>query len=138
MEVMPTLSLPKHDEELISELVEGHRRIESQPLRLALAYRPADRRDDLVLFEVTQGFGGGRVSHDRDLLKVWVAPSPNFRLEGVNDFYLLLTNPDEFGEALAGKWPQIDDIKRGIDAGESTLLYADAQGEAMWKRLGGQ
>lgn len=78
------------------------------------------------------------MSVDRDLLKVWGAPSPSFRLRGVSDFYLLLTNPDEFSEALAGKWPQIDDVKRGINGGESTLLYADAQGETMWKRLGGK
>ena len=55
----------KRDDRALVQLVEEHRQIKSHPLHLAIAFRPVESEDDVVLFEVSENFADNTVNEDK-------------------------------------------------------------------------
>lgn len=130
--------LEGHDENLLTSLIEEHKEIENQPLHLAIAYRLGDSASELYLLEVSENFGGNRVSDEKLFLKAWVAQPPDFRFHEATEFYLVLTNLAEFSTAISETWSQISELKWSIEKGLAKKLFSDEQGEKLWAQLGGR
>ena len=127
----------KRDDDALVQLISEHRQFKNQPLHLAVAYRSSEVALDLFLLEVADNFAGNEVSDKRLFMKVWVAQSPEFTVRDATDFYLLLTNPNEFERGLKQNWPQVRQLRDSVKGGRATAYFKDSIGERWWNQISG-
>ena len=70
-------------------------------------------------------------------MKVWVAQSPEFKLRDATNFYLLLTNSNEFKTALQEDWPQIRELRDSVRRHHATAYHKDHIGLGWWNQKSG-
>ena len=130
-------ALENFGDDALGHLIEDHRKLENQPLHLAVSYHPCAAQEDLVLFEVSENFAGNQVNEEKEFMKVWVAQSPEFTVIGATNFYLLLTNPVEFEVGLTEGWPEVLELKESIQSGFAVAHHMDDLGQRWWKQVSG-
>lgn len=120
----------------VKKLVNQHRALRGEHLHLAVYYAPPNRpKRDIYLFEVSDGFGGGRIDPDKKLFAFAYGSTPGLPLpKGVN-LRMVLTNPIEMDQAIAEDWKRVQELCNAKAAGHATLLHADAAGKKFWKQL---
>ena len=111
---MTVLTPTRGDERLIEELVQEHADKDGAKLQLALTYTPSDRPDELVLFEIIQGFADNSVSYEEEFVKVWIGPATGIQLDSGRDLYISLTSTAEFQLALQNGWKSVGEILAAI------------------------
>src|SRR5579884_3647641 len=106
-------------------LVEEHRRLEGEPLLLAVYYSPDRDPDDLFLLEVIENFGSNSIDADRELFEVSYEPPVNSALRPGQHLRLVLTNPEEFRLALVQGWPLAEELRSALRTGKARVVWSD-------------
>jgi hypothetical protein len=120
----------------VKNLVQQHRRLRGSRLHLAVYLAPTKRpKRDIVLFEVSDDFGGGRIDPDNKLFTFAYGSTPGFPLPPGVSLWMILTNPAELDKAIEEDWKGVSEIRKAEKAGKALVLYADATGKALWNRL---
>lgn len=122
----------------IRSLVESHKRLQDEPLLLAVCYDPGRNSGDVFIFEVMDNFGGNMVDPDGDLFEVEFGASTtvDMRLPAGNKLHLVLTNPTELSVALRAGWKRAREVVTAISNGGFEILFEDAQrGHALVKQM---
>jgi hypothetical protein len=109
----------------IEALINQHRRLQDEPLLLAIYYEPGRLPQDIFVFEVIDGFGAGSIDPDQELFEVTYNSTPGFPLPPGRRLHLVLTNPQEFAVAAQGNWPLLAELREAIAAGNSLVVYSD-------------
>jgi len=119
----------------VRELVDQHRKKNGR-LHLAVYFAPL-RRDkrDIFLFEVIDGFGGNTVDPDDDLFEFGYRSAPGFPVPAGANLRMVLTNPAEFHHAIFHDWKAVRELRAADEAGQTTVIYADALGKRLWTLL---
>src|SRR5437764_10877397 len=95
---MPATTIETYPDFLdqVRQLVQQHRAMKQEPLRLAVYYAPLRRaKRDIFLFEVIEGFGGDEVDSEGKLFEFGYGSTPAFPLPPGTTLRMLLTNPAE-------------------------------------------
>src|ERR1700722_6258435 len=110
---MPTTIATYPDfEEQVRELVQQHRRLKNQRLRLAVYFAPPRRaKRDIFLFEVIKGFGGDAVDLEGKLFEFGYGSTPAFPLDPGTSLRMVLTNPTELVQAIRGDWKGVKELR---------------------------
>lgn len=122
-------------EQRINDLIEDHKRIVDEPLLLALRYEPTGDSKDIYILEIVDGFGGGAVDSDKELMEASFGSSDTFPLPKGVRVHLVLTNPHEFEIALKEGWPSIQEIRKAIQNHMFQVLFMGASGERLLQTL---
>ncbi len=122
----------------LRELVKAHRRIEDEPLLLAIAYDPARQNEEghLYVFEVLENFGGNEVDSDEDLFEVTYGSTELLPLDQGQELHLILTNPAELRHAVKDGWPLAKELISSIERGDYEVLFASEEARDVQGRLG--
>jgi hypothetical protein len=122
-------------EKAIRHLIEQHRELEDEPLRLAITYLPANRDPQhIFLLEVIHAFGES-LNPERDLFEVTYEPTPGFPMGPNEQLHLILTNPRELKTALRESWPLAIEVIDAIRAGDYEVLFEDRIGKRLLAML---
>ena len=126
---------PDYERE-VRRLVQQHRRLRGDRLHLAVYLAPPNRsKRDIVLFEVSDDFGGGRIDPDKKLFTFAYGSTPGLPLPPGVSLWMILTNPAELDQAIEEDWKGISEIRKAEEAGKALVLYADATGKTLWNSL---
>ncbi len=109
----------------VRKLVEEHKQIESEPLLLAIMFKPKRNPGDIFLFEVVENFGGGHIDEDRELFEVSFYGTPSFPLRKGQQLRLVLTNPQELEVASREHWPSFEEIRSAVKSRRAQTLFSD-------------
>jgi hypothetical protein len=134
---MPTTLATYPDyKDQVKKLVQQHRTLRGERLRLAVYLAPSNRpKRDIYLFEVIDDFGGGRINPDNKLFTFAYGSTPGFPLpEGVS-LWMILTNPAELDKAIQENWARVGEIGKARNAGKAIVIYADAKGRKFWNEI---
>jgi hypothetical protein len=123
------------DLEQVKKLVHDHQQLNEEPLVLALYYSTDTKSIDVQILEVLDGFGYNEVSADRDLFDVEYASTNGFHLPIGSYLRLVLTNPVEFRQALAERWPTAVEIARAVRRGNYNVVYNNDAGRELLTEL---
>jgi hypothetical protein len=116
-------------ETAMRRLIEQHLELEDEPLRLAIAYLPANREPrHIFVLEVIHAFGES-LNPERDLFEVTYEATPGFPMGPDEQLHLILTNPRELKTALRESWPQSVELVEAIRAGDYEVLFEDRIGK---------
>jgi hypothetical protein len=117
----------------VRQLVQQHRALKEEPLRLAVYFAPPRRgKGDVFLFEVSDGFGGDEVDAEGKLFEFGYRSTPALPLPAGVTLRMVLTNPAEFRTAVRDGWKAIQELRAARDANRATLVYSDAIGRKLW------
>lgn len=120
-------------EQQMRTLVRQHRQSKESRLHLAVYFAPQHRaKQDIFLFEVIDGFGGDLIDPDRRLFEFGYGSTPAFPLYPDASLRMILTNPTELDHAVRENWKEIQELRAAREAGQTTVLYADAKGKKLW------
>jgi hypothetical protein len=108
----------------VERLVEEHRKLQDEPLLLAVFFEPDRNSHDIFLFEVIDGFGAGTIDEDQKLFEVSYASTPSFPMPAGQHLRLIMTNPQEFDAALQERWPSLEEIRQAVKGGRSQVLFS--------------
>ena len=122
-------------EKALCALVEDHRRIEDEPLHLAIAFGPDREPRDLFLFEVIDSFGDDVFNPEEELFETVFLPNSGFPMEPDQRLHLILTNPKEFEQARRDDWPSAREIANAIQEGRFQTLAADDIGLSILRAI---
>jgi hypothetical protein len=116
----------------VKKLVEQHRRTRKNGLHLAVYLAPPGRlKRDILLFEVLDDFGGGRIDPGKKLFTFACGSTPGFPLpEGVR-LWMILTNPTEPDIAIQEDWPRVAEIRKARNSGNALVVQADSKGKIL-------
>jgi hypothetical protein len=117
-------------------LVEEHKTLKDEPLVLAVYYAPERNPEDVFLFEVIEGFGGGSVDPERTLFEVTYGPSSGFPMEAGQRLHLILTNPEEFRTAARDGWSLLGELKGAVGKDRAKVVFSTEDGKGLSKLLG--
>jgi len=126
-----TQSLYPEYSDQIHELAKQHLAMRSEPLHLAIAYKPTESNGNVYLFEVIENFGSDYVEPDEELFEVTFGSTPVFPMGGVTELHLTMTNPIEAKVALREQWPSMLKIKDAVTAERFEKLHATPIGEEI-------
>lgn len=121
---------PRHADDL-RRLTEEHLQLHDEPLHLAIAYDPGNDSQDVFLFEVVGGFGGGSLNPERNFFEVTYGPSSGFSSLNGEQLHLILTSPEELPVAVREQWPLALEVARALRRGEFEVLYEDELGKQL-------
>lgn len=120
----------------VRQLVQQHRALKHEPLRLAVYFAPPRRaRGDIFLFEVLDGFGGGEADAEGKLFKFGYGSTPALPLPPGVTLRMMLTNPTELRRAVRDGWKDINELRAAREAGRTTVIYADSMGRKLWESI---
>lgn len=119
----------------VKSLVEAHKHRHDEPLHLAVLFHPPRGGKHLHLLEVITGFGGGTVSRDKRVFQVGFGSTPDLPLPPHVELRMTLTSPEELEVAVRDKWPSLKPIRESKYDQSAELLWADAIGKRLWKRV---
>jgi hypothetical protein len=123
-------------EEQVRELVQQHRKLKKQRLRLAVYFAPLRRgRRDIHLFEVLDGFGGDVVEPEGKFFEFGYGSTPGIPLPSGTSLRMILTSPTELDEAVRTDWKGVEELRAARKAGRATVIYADAKGKRLWDSM---
>lgn len=125
-----TERFPLHADDL-RRLTDEHLRLQDEPLHLAVVYDPGHGSQDVFLFEVVGGFGGGAVNPDGNLFEVTYGMSSVVSGSNGEQLHLVLTSPEELPVAVREQWPLAVEVARAIGQGEFEVLFEDEIGRQM-------
>jgi len=117
----------------VRQLVQQHRNLKHEPLRLAVYFAPPRRgKGDVFLFEVSDGFGANELDAGNKLFEFGYGSTPALPLPPGVTLRMVLTNPAEFRAAIHDRWRAIQELRAARDAGKARVIYADATGRKLW------
>jgi hypothetical protein len=123
-------------EEAVQKLVEQHRKLRKERLRLAVYIAPPRRpKRDIYLFEVIDDLGGGNIDPDKRLFTFAYGSTPGFPLPTDVRLWMILTNPTELDKAIRENWARIAEIRAARKAKKAIVIYADAKGKRIWNEV---
>ncbi|MCC7491122.1 MAG: hypothetical protein IT204_02180 [Fimbriimonadaceae bacterium] len=118
----------------LQALVDEHRTLDDHQLLLAAWCQLGDRPDELVLFEIADGFGGNWVLGEEFYSLCWDRWG-GLELPGDGLFRIILTNPVEWSAAVERRWASFLELATALRAGQFEVLYADPRGERALEQL---
>jgi hypothetical protein len=120
----------------VREFAKQHRKLKKDRLHLAIYFAPPKRaKRDIFLFEVIDGFGGDAVDPDKKLFEFGYGSTPAFPLSPGSNLRMVLTNPTELVRAVGNNWKGIQELRAARQAGQATVVYADAKGKKLWEAI---
>lgn len=120
----------------VRSLVQQHRKLNKQRLRLAVYFAPPGRsKRDVFLFEVLDGFGGDAVEPKGRLFEFGYGSTPAIPLPSGTNLRMVLTNPTELDEAVRDRWKAVRELGAARTAGSASVIYADAKGKRLWEKI---
>jgi len=120
----------------VEKLVQQHRTLRNEHLRLAVYFAPPKRpKRDIYLFELIDDFGSGQIDPDRKLFSFAYGSTPAFPLPPGVSLRMILTNPTELETAINEKWKRLDELRDARSNGKAIVIYADAQGKKFWNKI---
>lgn len=123
-------------QDAITGLVEEHKRLQDEQLRLAIYYAPNREPQDIFLFEVFDGFGANGVDPDKKLFEVAYGARSSFHLDPGQNLRLVVTNPPELGRAMEENWQHVRELREAIKRGRYQLIYVDPAHEDLARKIG--
>jgi hypothetical protein len=131
------VATPQRELPQLRKLVEEHRQLADEPLLLAVYFEPKRNPEDVFLFEIIDGFAGGRVDEERKLFEVSYSGTESFPMMPGKKLHLVLTNPTEFEAACQEDWPSLREIREAVKAGHSETLYVSQGSDSLEAKLNG-
>lgn len=108
----------------VRDLVEQHRELAEEPLLLAIYYAPDREPEDVFLIEVLDNFRGSALEASGDILEVLYGQTELFVLEQKSAMlHILLSNPDEFRNAVAHATSRIKELIEAFGNGTAQIIY---------------
>jgi len=131
-----TKQLPKFKKQLDS-LIKEHRKMEDEPLHLAMVYNPVDKGDagEIYLLEVIGGHELHSLSPDPDLYFSTYRSTPDYDIGFKFPLHLILTNEFELQMAIEDSWPRAEEMVAAIKNESFHVLFKDEIGEEILAKL---
>lgn len=107
----------------VRELVEEHKKLDSEPLLLAIYYAPSRDPDDIFLFEVIENFGSNSRDQDQELFEVAYDSTAQFSLPPGKHLRMILTNPVELRAAAREQWPALLEVREAVRDGRAIPVW---------------
>ncbi len=117
------LATDLHVPDGVRSLVKRHLRFKDELLLMAIVFKSRRAKSDIVLFEVIENFGAGAVDADHELFEVSLGTNSGVELDPGQRLRLVLTNPEEFRQAVRDRWSGIQDLTKAIDRGDFKVLH---------------
>lgn len=101
----------------VKRLIEQHRRLEHQPLLLAIYFAQDQDPSGVYLLEVISQFGYDEVSDDKELFEMSYGSTDGFALPPGSRLNITLTNPVELRAAVEQGWASLNPLLAAMEAG---------------------
>lgn len=110
--------------DLMRDLVlNDHVHLEDEPLVFAIYFASRTVMNEECLFEVAQHFGMDEASDDRHIFQVQFGNAPGLPLPEGSRLRLFISNPTEMRQAIQEHWPEVEDLRQAMAAGQASVLY---------------
>lgn len=126
------------DETAVRKLVAQHVKRQDEPLHLAILFAPKQRTQNISLFEVLGGFGGGQVDPKKELFQVSFGSTAGLPLPAGRSLLLTLTSPPELRAAVHDDWKSLRPIRDALAHERARVVHSDKLGKTLLSLLRGQ
>jgi hypothetical protein len=116
----------------VEQLVASHRKLPDHPLELAIWF-DTDHRKDIHLFEVLGNFP--RYDEPSRFYTSKFESNFGFPMPTGGSLELIITGPEEFGDAFTKRYPQLTRLRKAFDRNAARVMYCAPSMKRLVKEL---